>query len=652
MVTRKSAILILLAAAAVPGTSHAAPNALTAAVRNIGAEGSAAGNRTAAVADTTIFDTLDEVVVTGSNNAVSRNLLPYTVSTVNSSKIAATGRSQLLSAISGQVPGLFISQRSIFGFGISNGGSGGIKIRGVGGDGTTNAVLMMVDGQPQFAGIYSHHVADFYDSEYVERVEVLRGPASVLYGSNAMGGVINVITKNAERDGFHLNLSSKYGSYNTWQTSLSATARYGKFSALVSGSYGRTDGTVENFDFRQANGYLKLGYDFSDSWKLQADYTIMKFLGNDPIYAKLENPESTDIYRQNIIRGETSLALSNSYERTNGTVRVYYSYGNHFIHDPAYFHSLDDRFGVLAYQNVDLWKGASATVGFDFNRYSGEIPVSGGAEHHEGSKATISRKSITEYSPYLTLAQEFFGGRLTLNGGLRMANSDMFDTQWIPQFGVIGHPGAGWTLKASVAKGYRNPSFRELYLYMPANPDLEPESMVNYEATAGKSFSRWLGIDVTGYYSRGSNLIQTAPNPETGQPLNQNTGSFINKGVEVSATSSPLDNLSLRASYSYLHTSLTNLTGAPEHQYFLGVNWQALPKFRVDAELQGVCGLYVHETMPHESYALLNLKLSYDVLSWARLFIDLDNLTNARYTIVYGYQMPGITAMGGFRLHF
>ena len=615
MVTRASAILLFLAATVAPMTMNAGDFATgTANIINTCPDGTAAESHTTTAADTTIFDTLDEVVVTGSNNAVSRNLLPYTVSTVNSSKIAATGRTQLLSAISGQVPGLFISQRSIFGFGISNGGSG--------------------------------------DSEYVERVEVLRGPASVLYGSNAMGGVINVITKNADREGFHLNLSSQYGSYNTWQTSLSATARYGRFSALVSGSYGRTDGTVENFDFRQASGYVKLGYDFSESWKLQADYTIMRFLGNDPIYAKLGNPESTDIYHQDIARGETSLALSNAYERTNGTVRVYYSYGNHFIHDPEYFHSLDDRFGVLAYQNVDLWKDASATIGFDFNRYSGEIPVSGGTEHQEGSKATISRKSITEYSPYLTLAQEFFGGRLTLNGGLRMANSDMFATQWIPQFGIIGHPGAGWTLKASVAKGYRNPSFRELYLYMPANPELEPESMVNYEATVGKSFSRWLSVDVTGYYSRGSNLIQTAPNPETGQPLNQNTGSFINKGVEVSASSSPLDNLNLRASYSYLHTTLTNLTGAPKHQYFLDVSWQALPKFRVDAELQGISGLYVHETMPHESYALLNLKLSYDVLRWMQIFADLDNLTNTRYTIVYGYEMPGITAMVGFRLHF
>ena len=514
----KTAVALVMAAAAV----LEGPSASAETYHN--AHGSLPESDTrAAIADTTIFDTLDEVVVTGSNNAVSRNLLPFTVSTVSSSKIAASGQTKLLTAISGQVPGLFISQRSNFGFGISTGGSGGIKIRGVGGS-PTNAVLMMVDGQPQFAGIYSHHVADFYEAEYVERVEVLRGPASVLYGSNAMGGVINVITRNADRQGFHGSLTSQYGSYNTWQSSLSATARYGRFSALVSASHGRSDGTVENFDFSQGSVYAKLGYEFNDSWRLQADYTLMKFIGNDPLYAKIENPESNDIYRQDIVRGEGSLALSNSYGRTNGTMRVYYSYGNHFIADPDYFHSLDDRFGVLAYQNVDLWKGAAATFGFDFNRYTGEIPFSGGNAHHEGSMSTIDRKSITEYSPYVTLAQEFLKGGLVLNAGLRMANSDMFGTRWIPQFGITGHPGSGWILKASAAEGYRNPSFRELYLYMPANPELEPESMVNYEVTVGKSFAQLLNISLTGYHSHGSNLIQTAPGP-TGQPLNQNTGS-------------------------------------------------------------------------------------------------------------------------------
>ncbi len=588
---------------------------------------------------------LDELVVTGTNNVVPQKLLPYTVSVVDSRQLEATGQTQVLSAISGMVPSLFVSQRSIFGFGVSNGGSGHIKLRGVGGD-RASAVLMMVDGQPQFAGIYSHHIADFYDKEYVERVEVLRGPGSVLYGSNAMAGTINVITKNAREDGVKTTLQSQYGSYNTWLSSVTNTVRHGRFSSLVSLSYNRTDGTVDNFDFKQADGYGKIGYDFSDKWSAYVDYTLMNFRGNDPIYPTLSNPESTDIYRQNITRGEAAATVTNSYGAVSGTARVYYNYGNHFVDDPRHFHSKDDRLGVILYENFKPWRGASATVGFDFDSYSGEIPVSGGNSHTEGSMSTISRKTIVEYSPYVTLSQMFFDNLLNVNAGLRMANSDKFDSQWIPQFGFSVNPGSAWTLKGNLAMGYRNPSFRELYLYRMANPDLQPEKMMNYELSAAKSFSRYFSAELTAYYSKGDNMIQTV------DQKNQNTGRFINKGIELSARSHPLDNLWLTATYSYLDTSLDNLVGAPKNQYYLGVDWKPWKFLGIGADLKGVGGLYVAETVRNQNYALLNLKVTWDICRYVSVFTRLENITDARYTINRGYEMPGFTAMGGFKLRF
>ena len=116
------------------------------------------------IADTTQVHGINEVVVTGTNQA--------------------TGKTQLLAAISGEVPSLFVSQRNIFGFGVSNGGSGGIKLCGVGGS-PTSGILMMVDGQPQFAGLYSHPVADFYEMEYVDHVEVVRGRGDQQWLSDA-----------------------------------------------------------------------------------------------------------------------------------------------------------------------------------------------------------------------------------------------------------------------------------------------------------------------------------------------------------------------------------------------------------------------------------------------------------------------------------
>lgn len=588
---------------------------------------------------------LDEVVVTGSNAAVAARLMPYTVSVVTGEELQAQGPTQLLTVLSGEVPSLFVTQRGVLGFGVSsNGGAGHIKLRGIGGD-RASGVLMMLDGQPQFAGIYSHHVADFYSKDYVERVEVLRGPASVLYGSNAMAGTINVITKKVKRNGVHGSLTSQFGSYNTWQTTADASARYGRFNAMASVSYDRTDGNVKGFDFKQWSGYAKAGYDFSDSWKAYLDYTLMNFTAHDPIYPTLSDPKSTAVYFQDITRGEASAVVSNSYGVTDGVVRVYYNYGNHFITDPRRFHSLDDRLGAMAYQNFMPWRGSAATVGFDFARYTGKIPLSGGNPAGPQNLGAMERKAIMEYSPYVTLSQRFFGELLTVSAGVRMANSDKFGTHWVPQAGVALNFPQMWTLKASAASGFRNPSFRELYLYRMANPDLDPEQLWNYEVSLGKSFGCGLRVDATAYFAKGTNMIQTL------NMKNVNTGRFVNKGIELSARYHVTPGMRLNASYSFLHTSLSNLTGAPRHQYFLGFDYVPFRGLQVSADLKGVCDLFVDESISPQTYALVNVRVAVDVCRNLQVFARMENITNTKYVINRGYDMPGATFMGGFRLH-
>ena len=77
-----------------------------------------------------------------------------------------------------------------------------------------------------------------------------------------------------------------------------------------------------------------------------------------------------------------------------------------------------------------------------------------------------------------------------------------------------------------------------------------------------------------------------------------------------------------------------------------------MPKFHVDAELRGIGGLYVSDDMDHQNYTLLNMKFTYKVIRALELFATLDNITNTCYTINRGYEMPGFTGMGGFKLHF
>ncbi|MDE7145401.1 MAG: TonB-dependent receptor, partial [Duncaniella sp.] len=84
--------------------------------------------------------------------------------------------------------------------------------------------------------------------------------------------------------------------------------------------------------------------------------------------------------------------------------------------------------------------------------------------------------------------------------------------------------------------------------------------------------------------------------------------------------------------------------------YYLGVGWDALAKFHIDAEMKGVGGLYVADDVAHQNYALINLKFTYQALRMLDLFVNLDNVTDTEYTINRGYEMPGFTAMAGFRL--
>ena len=155
-------------------------------------------------------------------------------------------------------------------------------------------------------------------------------------------------------------------------------------------------------------------------------------------------------------------------------------------------------------------------------------------------------------------------------------------------------------------------------------------------------------------------MIQTASVPVSSDASgnggttmrNINTGSFINKGIEVSAQSHPTDALSLRASYSYMHTSIDQLTAAPKNQYFLGIGWQALKQLSVDAELKGVGGLYVADDVKHQNYALLGIRLTYKPVKLLDIFAHFDNVTDARYEINRGYEMPGFNVMGGVKLKF
>lgn len=610
-------------------------------------------------------DTLDtgkvyeigEVVVTGARNETDVRHLSQTVSVVNRSEIDQTLQPSLLPVLTEQIPGLFVTSRGVMGYGVSGGAAGSISLRGL--SGGTARLMVMIDGHPQYAGIFGHPIADAYQSFLAERVEVLRGPASVLYGSNAMGGVVNIVTRKMQEDGVKTNLRAGYGSYNTLETELTNRIRKGRFSSIVSGSYNRTDGHRADMGFEQYGGYAKLGYEMTDNWNLRGDVNVTHFNASypGPVDAPLLDGD------QRITRGMTSFAVENRYEKTSGAVSFFYNWGNHWINDgytPSAgegpqddrFNSRDNMMGVSLYQSTQFFKGNRITLGFDWFRYGGHAWSEYVNGENIGTTSELVDKHEDELAGYIDFRQDI-GSWLTFNAGLRADHHSRIGLEWVPQAGLAFHLPHAIELKASASKGFRYPILREMYMFPPQNPDLQPESMWNYElAFSQRLMEGRLTYGVNLFYIDGKNLIQTLPNPNGSGMLNQNSGETKNTGVEIQAAYRINRQWSVDGNYSFLHME-NPVIAAPEHKLYAGANFSHR-RWNVSTGIQYVEGLYtsVGENENKENFVLWNLRASFRACKWLDIWARGENLLAQKYEINAGYPMPGATVMAGFNLSF
>lgn len=599
---------------------------------------------------------LGELVVTGTRDETDVRHLSQTVSVIDRSVIEQSLQPSLLPVLTEQVPGLFVTSRGVMGYGVSDGAAGGISLRGL--SGGNGRLMVLIDGHPQYAGIFGHPISDSYQSLLADRVEVLRGPASVLYGSNAMGGVVNIVTRKMHEDGVKTDLHAGYGSYNTLETELTNRIRKGRFSSVVSGSYNRTDGHRGNMQFEQYGGYAKLGYELADNWGTYADVNVTHFNATYP------GPVSAPLLEgdQRITRGVVSFALENNYERTSGALSVFYNWGKHWINDgytpsagespkDGRFNSFDNMMGVSLYQSAQFFKGNRITFGFDWFRYGGEAWTEYVKGENAGTRSDLVDKYENEVAGYVDFRQDI-SRWLTLNAGLRVDHHSRVGTEWIPQAGVAFHLPKDMELKASATKGFRYPILREMYMFPPQNPDLKPESMWNYEiAFSQRLFGGRLHYGLNLFYIDGKNLIMTLPNPNGGM-LNQNSGAIDNAGVELQAAYRINRCWSVDANYSYLHMK-SPVIAAPEHKLYAGANFTK-GRWNVSSGIQYIAGLYtvVGDNSQTEDFMLWNVRGSFRATEWLSVWARGENLLAQRYEINAGYPMPKATFEGGVHLEF
>ena len=598
--------------------------------------------------------TIEEVVVTGTRNETDVRHLPMTVSVVNREQIEHRNDPSLLPLLTEYIPGLFTTSRGLMGYGVSGGAAGGMSLRGIGGvpqEGLpTTGMLVLIDGHPQYMGLMGHPISDAYQSLLAERVEVLRGPASVLYGSNAMGGVINIVTRKMQQDGIRTHVNVGYGSYNTLQSEVTNRIRKGRFTSIVSGSYNRTDGHRKDMEFEQYGGYAKFGYEISDAWNVWADVNLTHFDASNP--GEISNSLLDN--DQRITRGMTSFALANHYAKTSGTLSFFYNWGKHWINDgynlggdplDYRFHSRDRMLGVSWYQSVQLFEGNRLTVGFDYFHFGGEA----WNKTLAGERDTQADKTQDDVAGYIDFRQNL-GDWLTFDVGLRVDHHSQVGTEWVPQVGFSFHLPENSEVKLMASKGFRYPTIREMYMFRPANPDLKPERLWSYELSfAQRLLDGRLSYGVNVFYIDGENLIMRMP--IDGRPLNVNTGKIENAGVEAQVAYRIVPAWSVDANYSYLHMD-TPVLASPEHKLYVGTAFSK-GRWNVSTGLQYVAGLY-KELDPEETedFLLWNVRGSFRVLDGFDVWVKGENLLAQRYEINAGFPMPKATVMAGVNIKF
>ncbi len=599
---------------------------------------------------------INEVVVTGTRSETDVRHLPMTVSVVGRPQLEASQQTSVLPVLNSQVPGFFSTSRGVMGYGVATGASGQMSLRGIGGPAQaglpTTGLLVLIDGHPQYMGLMGHPIADAYQTMMAERVEVLRGPASVLYGSNAMGGVINIVTRKMQEDGIRTNINIGAGSYGSVQTEATNRIRKGRFSSTVTASYNRTDGHRADMAFEQYGGYAKLGYDFTDNWKVWGDVNVTRFNATNP--GSVMKPYIDN--DQRITRGMTSFALENHYEKTSGALSFFYNWGDHWINDGYQpggeplqyrFNSNDQMLGVSWYQSVQLFQGNRLTVGADYFHFGGEA----WNQFFDGHRETSANKSLNEVAGYVDFRQDI-AAWLTLDAGARVDYHSQTGTEFIPQVGLAFHLPENAEIKAMASKGFRNPTIREMYMFPPQNPDLKPEKLWNYELSfSQRLMDNRLSYGLNVFYINGENLIIRLPNPNGSGMLNQNSGEIENWGAEANVGYQFNPVWSVMANYSWLHME-NPVLASPEHKLYGGVNFRK-GRWSASTGIQYVKGLYTDlDAATKENFVLWDMQGSFKATNYLSFYVRGENLLAQRYEINAGYPMPKATFMGGVNINF
>lgn|GEM_PF-3572205 len=574
---------------------------------------------------------LAEVMVTETQKRADQTA---TISVVTQEEIEASRHAGAYDVLGG-VPGVHIMQGHAIGYGLANPVAGRMLIRGLGrtggGDLRIRGIQILIDGMPDYSQSHGHPFPDVHALDNVERIEIIKGPASVQYG-NAMSGAIVLKTKIPD-PGFSYYLKGSTGSFTTSQTLGRLGYRGEKGYIQAGGTYRHTGGFRKEPDALTAyNGSLKFGYALSP--KLDIDFNGL--IGHH----EWENPGPGGLPggKNNWRVGDVNLR----YKTKNATasVKVWGMHGKvvfgNGVEEPV------DQFGAKTKTSLHYGKGSTksgiVTIGMDWLNY-------------EIARDENSSGKNNEVGPYVMIKHNI-SKKILAESGLRFTYNEQFGTDLSPEFGLLFKPVKKTSIHARVAHGFRTPNAFETSFGGKANPNLDAADLWQTELGINQSIGERFTLEVTGFLQDGSNMIRVEADPTrpSGQ-IFSNSGEFSHKGIEVGATLGVSDYLALNLTTTNLDLG-DNTALVPHGVHTFGLAFTPGPfSFRLDGRY--ITGLYNKDKKQEklDNYFVTDLSGSYKIHKQVDVFVAVENLFDENYQIVKGFDMPGIGIFAGLRIN-
>ncbi len=516
--------------------------------------------------DTTINFTLkeevlkmEEIVITGTRTPKMLKDVPVPTRLITSQDIQSTDVQNVKDVLETELPGLEFT---------SHGGSMNINMQGLGG----KYILFLVDGE-RIAGETRDNV-DYnrLDVSNIERIEIVKGSASALYGSSAIGGVVNIITKNASNP-WQVNINSHYGSYAMQQHGASIGFRQAKFSSFTTGNFkyfrGYTLQDTEGTEYIYENETILDTTRYSTEVKGYKDFSINQKFVYTPI-RKLRLTAKGGYYWHEDLGLAKNNKRNDLYHGGNASLRANWDIGQKQNIEFAYNFDLYKKFDLyLTEEMAGIKKGNYSNMQHTgtvlFNQFfTNNNILTIGAEFMADNLSTYQFVDQNDYQSYnyVLFAQHdiTFWKKFTVVYGARLDYNTTFTPYVSPKVSLM-YKLKDISFRASYGGGFRAPSLKELYtdwdhqgmFRLVGSDDLAPEKSQNLSLSA--EFTKGIvNASVIGYYNYIKDQITTMWNENEDTAFYVNHGSAQVAGVEANVDVETKFGLSLKTSYAYTYT--------------------------------------------------------------------------------------------------